>query len=445
MSERTQDSPPRMSLPAAVAIVVANMVGTGVFTSLGFQVGDLPNGMSILLLWLVGGVLSFCGAVCYGELAAMMPRSGGEYHLLAESLHPLAGFLSGWVSITVGFAAPIAAAGLAFGTYVHSAIPALPPGPSAIALVVLITGVHFGGVALASRFQVLVTSGKILLIILLAGSAWLVAARAPGAMEMDWNRWDPVFSSAFGVSLFWVMYAYSGWNAAAYVAGEVADPSRNVPRALILGTALVTVLYVALNMAFLRVVPVEALKGQLQVGHLAAERIFGMRGGAGMALLISFGLVSTVSSMVWAGPRVTQVMGEDYRLFRFLAARNRWGAPHLAILVQSVIVVFLIRFALFDQIILYIQAILTLSSLLVVGAVIYLRIRRPNAARPYRTWGYPFTPLLYLAMGGYMLVLLVQKRPQETLWGLITLVAGAAVYGIAGRIRGKALPVSVSA
>lgn len=435
MSERAQDSAPRISLAAAVAIVVANMVGTGVFTSLGFQVEGIPNGMSILLLWLLGGILSFCGAVSYGELAAMMPRSGGEYHLLTKSIHPLAGFLSGWVSITVGFAAPIAAAGLAFGSYVHSAVPSLDPVPLAIALVVLITGVHFGGVALASRFQLLVTGGKIVLIIFLAACAWLVSARAPGAMEMDWNRWDPVFSPAFGVALFWVMYAYSGWNAAAYVAGEVADPGRNVPRALILGTALVTVLYLALNMAFLRAVPLEALKGQLQVGHLAAERIFGGRGGAGMALLISFGLISTVSSMIWAGPRVTQVMGEDYRLFGFLAARNRWGAPHLAILVQSIIVILLIRFALFEQIILYIQAILTLSSLLVVAAVIYLRIVRPDAERPYRTWGYPVTPVLYIGASLYMLAVLVQKRPNETLWGLVTLVAGAAVYAIARRAR----------
>lgn len=435
MSERAQDSAPRISLAAAVAIVVANMVGTGVFTSLGFQVEGIPNGMSILLLWLLGGILSFCGAVSYGELAAMMPRSGGEYHLLTESIHPLAGFLSGWVSITVGFAAPIAAAGLAFGSYVHSAVPSLDPVPLAIALVVLITGIHFGGVALASRFQLLVTGGKIVLIIFLAACAWLVSSRAPGAMEMDWNRWDPVVSPAFGVSLFWVMYAYSGWNAAAYVAGEVADPGRNVPRALILGTALVTVLYLALNMAFLRVVPLEVLKGQLQVGHLAAERIFGERGGAGMALLISFGLISTVSSMIWAGPRVTQVMGEDYRLFGVLAARNRWGAPHLAILLQSIIVILLIRVALFDQIILYIQAILTLSSLLVVAAVIYLRIVRPDAERPYRTWGYPVTPALYMGASLYMLAVLVQKRPNETLWGLVTLVAGAVVYAIARRAR----------
>ena len=434
MSDRSDLAPPlRISLAPAVAIVVANMVGTGVFTSLGFQVIGIPNGMPILVLWLLGGLLSFCGAVCYGELAAMMPRSGGEYHFLTESFHPLAGFLSGWVSVAVGFAAPIAAAGLAFGTYVHSVFPALPPAPLASALVLLVTAIHLGGVAVASRFQVIVTGGKILLIVILATCAWLVAGRATGALEMEWGRWMPLFSSDFALSLYFVMYAYSGWNAAAYVAGEVENPARNVPRALVLGTGLVTLLYVALNMAFLRVVPVEVMKGKVEVGCFAAEHIFGAKGGRWMALLISFGLISTVSSMVWAGPRVTQVMGEDYRLFGYLSARNRWGAPHLAIFLQALIVLLLIQFALFEQIILYIQAILTLSSLLVVGAVIYLRIRYPKTPRPYRTWGYPVTPLLYLAASLYMLVVIVQKRPVETAWGLGTLLVGAAIYAFAGR------------
>lgn len=436
MSGRSVAPASRISLTAAVAIVVANMVGTGVFTSLGFQVVGIPNGMPILALWVLGGALSLCGAVCYGELAAMMPRSGGEYHYLTESYHPLAGFLSGWISATVGFAAPTAAAGLAFGTYVHSVVPGLDPEPMATALILLVTAIHLGGVSVASPFQVAATAGKIVLIVILAGSAWLLAPRAEGALEMEWGQWQPLFSSAFGVSLFWVMYAYSGWNAAAYVAGEVAEPGRNLPRALILGTGLVTVLYVALNLAFLRVVPVEDMRAlvgdeKAVVGHLAAKRIFGEGGGGGMALLISFGLISTVSSMIWAGPRVTQVMGEDYRIFRFLSARNRWGAPHLAIIVQSTIVLLLTWLALFEQIILYIQAILTLSSMLVVVAVIYLRIRCPGAARPYRTWGYPVTPVLYLAASVYMLVVLVRTRPEETVWGLATLLMGAAVYALA--------------
>lgn len=444
MSERAEGPASRISLMAAICIVVANMVGTGVFTSLGFQVMGIPSGMPVLVLWLLGGVLSFCGAVCYGELAAMMPRSGGEYHLLTESYHPLAGFLSGWVSVTVGFAAPTAAAGLAFGTYLHSVLPALQPEPLATLLVIVISAVHLGGIGIAGPFQVVATTGKILLILILAGSAWLAAPVAEGALPMAWGDWEPLLSPAFGVSLFWVMYAYSGWNAAAYVAGEMADPGRNVPRALILGTGLVTVLYVALNMAFLRVVPVEDLKGQLEVGHLAAKQIFGAQGGAGMALLISFGLISTLSSMIWAGPRVTQVMGEDYRLFRFLAVRNRQGAPHLAILAQALVVILLIWFALFEQIILYIQAILTLSSLLVVGAVIYLRIRQPGAPRPYRTWGYPVTPLLFLAVSVYMLVVLIRMRPLETAWGGGTLLVGVAVYAIArrcnrGQPEGKSL------
>jgi len=434
MSSPDAAAVPKISLWTAAAIVVANMVGTGVFTSLGFQVVGIPNGMSILVLWLLGGVLSFCGALAYGELASMMPRSGGEYQYLTEAYHPLAGFLSGWISVTVGFSAPIAAAALAFGTYAQAFLPGANPMVLAVSLVAGVTAVHLGGIAIAGRFQVVFTAGKILLILILIASAWM-AAPAEGAAPMDWTHWEPLASPAFAVSLFWVMYSYSGWNAAAYVAGEVDDPRRNVPLALILGTSFVTVLYVALNLAFLRVVPVAEMKGHLEVGYLAARSLFGERGGAWMGLLISFGLISTVSSMVWAGPRVTQVMGEDYRLFGFLSARNRWGAPHLAILFQALIVIILISFALFEQIIIYIQAILTLSSMLVVLGVIYLRIRRPHEPRPYRTWGYPVTPLLFAGVSVYMLVVLVRDRPMETVWGAGTVLLGAGVYALAGRRR----------
>ncbi|MEO0448312.1 MAG: amino acid permease, partial [Verrucomicrobiota bacterium] len=217
-----------LSLLSAIAITVASMVGTGVFTSLGFQVAGLPAGFPILAVWLVGGILSLCGALCYGELAAMMPRNGGEYHLLSEAYHPWVGFLSGWVSVTVGFAAPAAMAGLAFGEYLRAAFPHVAATPSAVLVVVTVTMIHTRGISVAERFQVWFTGAKIVIMLVLIAVA-AVAPPAPGRVEMVWGDASPLLSPAFALSLFWVMYSYSGWNAAAYLAGEIRNPARNVP------------------------------------------------------------------------------------------------------------------------------------------------------------------------------------------------------------------------
>ncbi len=428
MSPSKAEGGPRISLVTATAIVVANMVGVGVFTSLGFQVQAIPSGFPILLLWLVGGLVALTGACCYAEIAGMMPRSGGEYHYLSEIYHPLVGFLSGWVSVTVGFAAPTAAAGLAFGQYFATATGWGGATAWALVLVTGVTGIHLAGIRIAERFQIAFTGLKLTTILVLIVSALFV--REPQGVTL-WPQPDDaiyVFSGSFALSLFFVMYAYSGWNAAAYVGSEVRSPQRNLPLALLLGTGLVTGLYLALNACFLRVAPVEAMSGEVEVGAVAARYVFGENGGRIMGLIIAAGLVSTISSMTWAGPRVGQVMGEDYRGFRWLAGRSASGAPRVAILLQWVVVMLLLLFVPFEQIIYYIQAILTLSSLLVVAGLFYLRVQRPEADRPFRAWGYPVTPGLFLGVSLWMLVEFVQQKPAETAWGLVTLVVGGAVY-----------------
>ena len=226
------------------------------------------------------------------------------------------------------------------------------------------------------------------------------------------------------------MYAYTGWNAAAYITGELRNPQRTLPLALLIGTGFVTVLYLFLNAAFLYATPIEKMTGEPEVGLIAAREIFGERGGEWMGLLIGIGLVSTISSMTWTGPRVTAMMGEDYRMFAWLARRNRFGVPAWAILVQTVIVVVLVMTATFEQLMQYIQALLTLSSLLTVLAVIWLRLRKPNAERPYRAWGYPVTPIVFILMSGYVLLFQIKGRTEEVAWGIVTVAIGAVVYGI---------------
>lgn len=438
MTDPPSDAAPRrtVTLPVAVAIVVANMVGTGVFGSLGHQVEYIPSGFPIVLLWVIGGLVSFCGAVCYAELAAMMPRSGGEYHLLRETWHPAVGFLSGWVSATVGFAAPIAANAVLLGSYL-SDVSGRPGWWFSIPVVLIITAIHLGNVGRIGQFQVIFTGIKIALIVALIGSAFWLGKGQPVSFLPRAGDANLIAQPAFAISLVYVLYAYAGWNAAAYVTGELKNPRRTLPLAMLIGTALVTLLYVGVNAAFLHSTPIADMAGKDAVGTIAARSIFGERGGAAMGLLIAFGLISTISSMTWAGPRVTAVMGEDYRAFGWLAWRNRFGVPAWAILAQTVIVLILVATARFNELILYVQAFLTLSSLLTVIAVVWMRIRMPRVPRPYRAWGYPVTPAIFIAVSLYALYYQITVKPKESLWGLATLAVGWIVYLACGKSRGR--------
>lgn len=412
-----------------VAIVVANMVGTGVFTSLGFQVQGIPSGFALLMLWLVGGVIALCGALCYGELAAALPRSGGEYHYLSRIYHPAVGFLSGWVSATVGFAAPTALAAIALGRYAASVWPAVHANALSLAVVLAITAVHLISSRAGSRFQVVVTVLKVALLALFIVSGLLAEPQplpfTPGATD-----WQLLFSPGFAVSLIYVSYAYSGWNAAVYMAGEVEQPQRNLPRILLTGTALVALLYVALNYVFLRTTPLNVLSGQLEIGFLSANQIFGVAVGQLMGAVIAALLVSTVSSMIFAGPRIIQTMGEDLPALRWLSRRSRRGLPVRATLFQSLLTLLFIISGTFEDVLIYAGFVLNLFTFLTVLGLFVLRFRQPELPRPYRTWGYPLTPLLFLALNGWTLVFLLRDKTMESLLGLSTVLAGLVVYAI---------------
>lgn len=422
----------------AVALVVANMIGTGVFTSLGYQLEALPSAFPILVLWAVGGVLSFCGALCYAELVSMWPRSGGEYHLLREAYHPLAGFLAGWVSLVAGFAAPIALAAMAFGRYLAKLGVPVEPIWLAGGAVVLVTLIMLGSTSAVGRFLGGLTILKVTLIVAFmvgamvpAGGSEVVASVSLMPKEGDW---DLILSGGFATSLVYVMYAYTGWNGAAYVAGELRDPQRTVPLALLGGTALVMVLYVGLNAAFLVRAPWEMLRSEPEVALAAAKAIFGERGGAWMGGLIAFGLLSMLTGLTWAGSRVHQRLGQDLMRLGFLAKANRHGAPVGAVLLQGGLALLLLFSGTFDAVLNYVEALLLVSSLLAVVAVIWLRWRRPEVVRPFKVPLYPVPPLLFAAATSYMLIYLVQRRPQELMWGAVTLLVGGGLYAL---VRGR--------
>ncbi|MCB1097782.1 MAG: amino acid permease [Verrucomicrobiae bacterium] len=433
MPEATTESPApekrTASLTGATAMVVGNMIGVGVFTALGFQVADLPSGFAIAALWLAGGLVAFCGAVCYAELVAMFPRSGGEYHLLGEALHPAPGFLSGWTSIVAGFPAPVALAASAFGSYFSGSVLEFDATTLGIGIIASVTAVHLINVTLSSRFQTVATLGKVILIAVLIVAGFSVGAPQPvHFLPQSASDWQLLGSGGFAIALMWVHYSYEGWNGAAYIAGEIRNPQRNVPLALLLGTGIVTLLYVGINTAFLNAAPMSDLTGSKEVGLVAAQHIFGEQGGRIMGALISIGLISAISAMTWAGPRVSARMGEDYALLGFLARRSKLGAPVVATLAQSALAIVILVSAKFEQILMYVEAMLLLSSTATVGSVIWLRIRRPEWNRPYRAFGYPVTPVLFIAMTSYTLYWAARRHPSESLTGLLFLVVGAALY-----------------
>ena len=422
--------PRTISLLTATCIVVANMVGTGIFTSLGFQVSDLPTGFSIMALWTIGGVCALCGALSYAELSAALPRSGGEYHFLRKIYHPSLGFVAGWISATVGFAAPVAIAAIPFGTYIASVVPGTNPLVLSLALVWITTLVLLWDLRLGSGFQNVSTFLKVGLILAIIAAGFCVkATQSVSFLPVAADR-ALIVSTPFAVSLYWVMYAYSGWNASTYIVGEVRRPSRAIPLSLGLGTLLVMALYLGINAVFLRTTPAAEMVGKQQVGLIAGLHIFGDAGGKVMACFIALGLVSTVSAMMWIGPRVTVAMGEDLHALSWLARSNARGLPLRATLLQFAIVHLLILVTTFQRVVNYVQFSLTLFSALTVLGVFVLRWRQPGLSRPYRTWGYPVTPAIFLGISGWMLwhMLASAATREPSLWGVATAALGLVVY-----------------
>ena len=400
---------------------------------------DIQSGFALLLLWFVGGIVALCGAFSYAELAAMFPRSSGEYNFLTRAYGPAVGFMAGWLSATVGFSAPVALAAMAFGQYAKAILPGVPPLPLGLAVIWVVSAVRLRGGRHGEAIQVGFTLLKLALI-----AAFIVAGFARGAAQpisFAPSAFDPaqIFSAGFAVSLVFVMYAYSGWNAATYIVGDLADPHYSLPRALFVGTGLVLVLYVALNAVFLYTTPLAELAGQVDVALISGRHVFGEAGGRLVGVLICAGLIPTIGAMMWIGPSVTVAMGEDMPLLRVFARRTRTGVPAAAILLQCVVASLLLLTQSFEAVLDFIQFSLTFCSFLTVLGLIKLRITRPDLPRPCRAWGYPVTPLIFLSVTLSMLVHLVAVRPLQSLAGFLMMLAGLLLYGVArAQARSKA-------
>lgn len=422
------EEPRRLGLLTATLLVVATMIGTGVFTTTGYMVRDVGSGPAILLLWVVGGVAALCGALAYAELASAMPRNGGDYHLLSRIYHPSVGFVAGFISLVVGFAAPVAGSAIALGAYLQPVIPWANPTGVAIAVIAGMSAVHGLDAGTASATQNAVTLPKIALIVVLIGLGlwWGDASNLTAGDQRP--TLEALFSAPAAASLVFVAYAYSGWNGAVYIAGEVDRPAWTIPRALVLGTACVTVLYGGLNLAFLVAAPPSALHGDPAVAQAAAGYLAGPVAAKVVSVIIAAGLLSAVGAMIMAGPRIYAVMGEDYRRLGWLSRRAPGGAPRNAILLQGVLSVVMVLTASFEALVTYMGVTLSAMAALGVGGVFVLRRRAPDMPRPYRTFGYPFTPLAFLALTGWMIVHALGELPASALASVATLGAGFLVW-----------------
>jgi len=417
----------KYALSVGITLVIANMVGTGVFTSLGYQVGPLPSGFAILSLWALGGVVALCGAFTYAEIAASFKKSGGEYYYLSQLFHPSIGFAAGWISLLVGFAGAISAVAIAIGEYAHELL-GIPVKIIAVAAIILVSSIHWFGVRTGGIAQNILTSLKLVLIVVfclapffISGVSFSNISFLPKAGDRDL-----ILSAGFAISLVYVVYAYTGWNAAAYIAGNLEKPEKNLPRSLIIGTLVVVLVYLSLNGTFLFVANFGELEGKNDIGNVVAFKLFGATIGSVFAGLFSTALLSTLSAMTIAGPRVLEAMGEDYPRLKTFTSKNRYDMPYLAIIVQGGWSIFLVIVSSFKEIIQYISVSLSVFSMLTVIGIFIIRKRFPGSS--FRLPLYPLPPIFFIAVTCWMIYFEFTKNPAVIFYSVGTILSGLLVY-----------------
>jgi basic amino acid/polyamine antiporter, APA family len=433
----------RLGLFPVTNIVISNMIGAGIFTTSGLLLADLASPLLMLTLWIVGGFIALCGALSYGELGASMPDAGGEYLFLSRLYNPLAGFLSGWVSFIVGFSAPIAASAIGFSAYFLRAFPLFPSWVEsntmisqfalekvlAMTVIIVFSAIHYHGLKLGVAIQNYLTILKIglmvgLIVLGFAAGSGNTAHFTEGTMAISGlTGWKTI-----GLSLMWIMFAYSGWNASTYIGSEIKNPKRNLPWSLLLGTFIVMVLYLLVNIVFVYAIPPDEMKGVISVGGLAMEKMFGMTGGAISSLLISFALFSSLSAFLIIGPRVYFSMAKDGLFFKSAAKIHpKYNVPSTSIVLQCAIALVMTLTGTFDQILTYMGFSLGIFPLLAIIGVIKMRMEGKSKLK---IPGFPIPQIVYLATGFLILFLAYLERPFESSMGVLTVITGIPAYYI---------------
>lgn len=429
-------------------IVVANMIGAGIFVTSGLLMESLNNTGLMLVLWIVAGALALCGAIAYGELGATIPKAGGEYIFLSELFHPLVGFLSGWISFIVGFSAPVAASAMGFSEYFTRAFPGLlsfanesgimsavnlKKGTS-ISIILIFTIIHLRGIENSARIQNGLTILKIIMVSglifigLMFGKGSLEHFNQPEIFNLDESSWKSI-----GLSLMWIMFAYSGWNASTYIGSEIKQPSKNIPNSLLLGTGIVIFLYVGLNTFFIYAIPPEKMKGVISVGGLAVNYAFGKNMDVLFSMLISFALFSSLSAYLILGPRVTYSMANNGYFFKSFAKINlETKVPTRAILLQAIISIIMVLSGTFDQILTYLGFSLGIFPILAVVGVFKLRI---TGKSKLKLKGFPVVHIIFILASLSILILAYFERPVESSIAIATVIMGIPFYFLMKRSK----------
>jgi APA family basic amino acid/polyamine antiporter len=445
----------QLGVVSATALVVSNMIGTGIFTTTGFLAGDLGDPYLILGIWLVGAVVALCGAFCYSELGVNFPSSGGEYVYLSRAYGLTWGFMSGWISFFAGFSAPIAAAALAFSEYLGYFYPGLQQEQAGVifesswltlrvggaqytaaAIIGLFTLLNCVGLTRVAKVQNVLTATKVAVVIAFIFFGILVGTGDWGYFAQPAVRTSTTpLASQFAISLFWVYFGYSGWNAATYVAEELRQPRRTLPLALALGTAVVALLYVGLNVTFMYGTGLESMKGVFAVGSLAASKLFGPEISGIFSALMAVSILSTVNAMVTIGPRVYFAMARNGAFFAFARKVNpRFHTPIPAILCQGACAI-LMTMTPFPQLVVYIGFSLTFFTVLAVASLFLFR-RRPTWEKlPVVSFAWPLMPAVFVLVGVWMIIYGVMLQPVVSAAAIATIAAGAAAYHLA--VKGR--------
>ena len=438
----------QIGLFSAVMLIAGDMIGTGIFISTGVIAETLPSPGGVLLVWLFGGLLALAGALSCAELSASLPYAGGDYIYIREAYGKLMGFLSGWSSFLVTFSGAIAFLAVSLNGFTafffpvlrsetilfSLAIPLVPitvtPGTIfAIVVVFLLSGLHCLGVRQGTMTQNILTILKIgaLLGIIIFGILFGRGDTAHFTPLFDWPKMGGF--SIFAAAFIPVIFAYSGWNAVTYIAGEVKDPERNLPRALLFGVLIVTALYLAVNAVYIYAVPVTEMKGALRMSEVATTALFGYETSAWITAIITISILGALNVVTMIGPRIYYAMAQDGVLFKGLSrVHPRFGTPTSAILLQAAWACFLILTNTWGTLFTYVSVVITLFSAFTVGSVIVLRYKQPELKRPYRLWGYPIVPLLFVLVHVWIVWGSVKEKPFESLVGVVIVAIGIPIY-----------------
>lgn len=412
----------KISWKTAAGLVISSMIGTGVFTSLGFQLLEVQNTWSILLLWTLGGVMALVGAFTYAELGTHFRKTGGDYIFLSEAIHPAVGYLYAWVSLTVGFSAPIAIAAMAMNGYLSPILGnTIYPG---LFFLLAVPVAHIFSVSRSAHFQDVLTLIKIAFVILLIILGFGYSSSAEVSSFDFSSSWQKeVIMPGFAVSLIYVFYAYTGWNSAAYIIEEVDHPEKNLPKALIWATFSVMVVYLLLQMVFLRHASIAQLIGKVEVADIAFGNLFGAKGALWVSFFIGIQLIATISGYAWIGPRITYAMAKDFKLWKPLAKVNTNGIPVRSILLNTGISLILFLSGSFEQIMLYAGFVLQLMGTITVYSS--LRIKKEIGFKsPFKPW----LQYSYIIFSSGVMIYLFWDRPMESFAGLGILALGLLIF-----------------